>query len=127
MKHVLAFAMVVALVVALVLGCTTTRTLPDGTVEVEQLDPQALAAFIELARAAIEVAAATNEAEPDADEPDGDVLADVLEAAALAQAAQLILQDGVTADELESLKEIYAQVEELLARNNVRLKIKTTR
>lgn len=123
MKHVLAFAMVVALV----LGCTTTRTLPDGTVEVEQLDPQALAAFVELARAAIEVAAATNEAEPDADEPYGDVFADVLEAAALAQAAQLILQDGVTADELESLKEIYAQVEELLARNNVRLKIKTTR
>ena len=32
MKHVLALAMVVALV----LGCTTTRTLPDGTVEVEQ-------------------------------------------------------------------------------------------
>jgi len=119
--------MVVALVVALVLGCTTTRTLPDGTVEVEQLDPQALAAFVELARAAIEVAAVTNEAEPDTDAPDGDVFADVLEAAALAQAAQLILQDGVTADELESLKEIYAQVEELLARNNVRLKIKTTR
>jgi len=123
MKHVLALAMVVALV----LGCTTTRTLPDGTVEVEQLDPQALAAFVELARAAIEVAAATNEAEPDTDAPDGDVFADVLEAAALAQAAQLILQDGVTAEEMESLKEIYAQVEALLARNNVRLKIKTTR
>ena len=123
MKHVLALAMVVALV----LGCTTTRTLPDGTVEVEQLDPQALAAFVELARAAIEVAAAMNEAEPDTDAPDGDVFADVLEAAALAQAAQLILQDGVTAEELESLKEIYAQVEALLARNNVRLKIKTTR
>lgn len=123
MKHVLALAMVVALV----LGCTTTRTLPDGTVEVEQLDPQALAAFVELARAAIEVAAAMNEAEPDTDAPDGDVFADVLEAAALAQAAQLILQDGVTAEEMESLKEIYAQVEALLARNNVRLKIKTTR
>ena len=123
MKHVLAFAMVVALV----LGCTTTRTLPDGTVEVEQLDPQALAAFVELARAAIEVAAATNEAEPDADEPDGDVFADVLEAAALAQAAQLILQDGVTAEEMDSLKQIYAQVEELLVRNNVRLKLKTAR
>ena len=123
MKHVLAFAMVVALV----LGCTTTRTLPDGTVEVEQLDPQALAAFVELARAAIEVAAATNDAKPEADEPDGDVLADVLEAAALAQAAQLILQDGVTAEEMESLKQIYAQVEELLARNNVRLKLKTAR
>lgn len=121
MKHVLAIAMVVALV----LGCTTTRTLPDGTVEVEQLDPQALAAFVELARAAIEVAAATNDAKPEADEPDGDVLADVLEAAALAQAAQLILQDGVTAEEMESLKQIYAQVEELLARNNVKLKLKT--
>jgi len=115
------------MVVALVLGCTTTRTLPDGTVEVEQLDPQALAAFVELARAAIEVAAATNEAEPDADEPDGDVFADVLEAAALAQAAQLILQDGVTAEEMDSLKQIYAQVEELLVRNNVRLKLKTAR
>ena len=123
MKHVFAIAMVVALV----LGCTTTRTLPDGTVEVEQLDPQALAAFVELARAAIEVAAATNDAKPEADEPDGDVLADVLEAAALAQAAQLILQDGVTAEEMESLKQIYAQVEELLARNNVRLKLKTAR
>ena len=121
MKHVFAIAMVVAVV----LGCTTTRTLPDGTVEVEQLDPQALAAFVELARAAIEVAAATNDAKPEADEPDGDVLADVLEAAALAQAAQLILQDGVTAEEMESLKQIYAQVEELLARNNVKLKLKT--
>lgn len=123
MKHVFAIAMVVALV----LGCTTTRTLPDGTVEVEQLDPQALAAFVELARAAIEVAAATNDAKPESDEPDGDVLADVLEAAALAQAAQLILQDGVTTEEMESLKQIYAQVEELLARNNVRLKLKTAR
>ena len=121
MKHAFAIAMVVALV----LGCTTTRTLPDGTVEVEQLDPQALAAFVELARAAIEVAAATNDAKPEADGPDGDVFADVLEAAALAQAAQLILQDGVTAEEMESLKQIYAQVEELLARNNVRLKLKT--
>jgi len=55
------------------------------------------------------------------------VFADVLEAAALAQAAQLILQDGVTAEEMESLKEIYAQVEELLARNNVRLKLQTAR
>ena len=51
-------------------GCTTTRTFPDGTVEVEALDPNALAAFVQLANGAMELIAAERESVVEEEEGD---------------------------------------------------------
>lgn len=103
------------------IGCTTTRTLPDGTVEIEQLDPVALQAFVRLAEAALEVAQATHEADSPRNQA---LLADMLEMNQLVQAAQLILADGVTAEEQAQLAELYERAQEILSRNGVNLKLK---
>jgi len=103
------------------IGCTTTRTLPDGTVEVEQLDPVALQAFVRLAEAALEVAQATHEADSPRNQT---LLADLLEMNQLVQAAQLILTDGVTPEEQAQLAALYEQAQTILSRNGIHLKLK---
>ena len=103
------------------IGCTTTRTFPDGTVEVEQIDPVALQAFVRLAEAALEVAQATHEA----DTPESrNLLADMLEMNQIVQAAQLLVADGVTEEEQAQLAELYTRAREILARNGVNLKLR---
>jgi len=112
------------LIIALVVGCTTTRTLPDGTVEVEQIDPAVLQAFVQLASAALDVAAATQaDNDVDVDHSESNLARDMVAMAAIAQEIQLIFADGITAEEQERLVELYAQAEEILDRNGVRLKL----
>jgi len=108
---------------ALMASCTTTRTLPDGTVEVEQLDPAALQAFVRLAEAALEVVQATHEADKPGSQ-DRSLLADIVEMSDIVQAAQLIMADGnVTAEEQEKLEQLYARASQILSRNGVNLKL----
>ena len=112
------------LIIALVVGCTTTRTLPDGTVEVEQIDPAVLQAFVQLASAALDVAAATQaDNDVDVDHSESNLARDMVAMAAIAQEIQIVLADGITAEEQERLVELYAQAEEILDRNGVRLKL----
>jgi len=112
------------LIIALVVGCTTTRTLPDGTVEVEQIDPAVLQAFVQLAQAALDVAAATQaDNDVDVDHSESNLARDMVAMAAIAQEIQIVLADGITAEEQERLVELYAQAEEILDRNGVRLKL----
>jgi len=116
------------LLIALLVGCTTTRTLPDGTVEVEQLDPVALQAFVQLAQAALETAVSMHDdSNPVEEEQQNNAAEDILAMAQLAQAAQLLLADGVTAEELESLQDLYEQAEVILERNGVHLKLKVNK
>jgi len=113
------------LIIALVVGCTTTRTLPDGTVEVEQIDPAVLQAFVQLASAALDVAAATQaDNDVDVDHSESNLARDMVAMAAIAQEIQLIFADGITAEEQERLVELYEEAEEILDRNGVRLKIR---
>jgi len=113
------------LIIALVVGCTTTRTLPDGTVEVEQIDPAVLQAFVQLASAALDVAAATQaDNDVDVDHSESNLARDMVAMAAIAQEIQLIFADGITAEEQERLVELYEEAEEILERNGVRLKIR---
>jgi len=113
------------LIIALVVGCTTTRTLPDGTVEVEQIDPAVLQAFVQLAQAALDVAAATQaDNDVDVDHSESNLARDMVAMAAIAQEIQIVLADGITAEEQERLVELYEQAEEILDRNGVHLKIR---
>ncbi len=112
------------LIIALVVGCTTTRTLPDGTVEVEQIDPAVLQAFVQLASAALDVAAATQaDNDVDVDDSESNLARDMVAMAGIAQEIQLILADGITGEEQERLVELYEEAEEILDRNDIRLKL----
>lgn len=111
-------------------GCTTTRTFPDGTVEVEALDPNALAAFVQLANGAMELIAAEREsvAEEEEGDPNAETLvADMLSMQTILLRAQAIMEDGVTEDELVMLQDLYAQVNELLERHGINIKVSTPR
>lgn len=115
---------VVGLLILALAGCTTTRTLPDGTVEVEQLDPAVIQAFVALASAALEAHEATSD-DTVPDQPDRDLMADILELQEIAQATRLIAADGVTAEELAQLQALYRRASEILARNGVRVKVQS--
>lgn len=111
-------------------GCTTTRTFPDGTVEVEALDPNALAAFVQLANGAMELIAAERESVVEEEEGDPNVetlVADMLSMQTILLRAQAIMEDGVTEDELVMLQDLYAQVNGLLERHGINIKVSTPR
>ena len=111
-------------------GCTTTRTFPDGTVEVEALDPNALAAFVQLANGAMELIAAERESvvEEEEGDPNAETLvADMLSMQTILLRAQAIMEDGVTEDELVMLQDLYAQVNGLLERHGINIKVSTPR
>jgi len=111
-------------------GCTTTRTLPDGTVEVEALDPNALAAFVQLANGAMELIAAEQESvvEEEEGDPNAETLvADMLSMQTIMLRAQAIMEDGVTEDELVMLQDLYAQANALLERHGINIKVATPR
>ena len=112
-------------------GCTTTRTLPDGTVEVEALDPNALAAFVQLANGAMELIAAEQESvveEEEEGDPNAETLvADMLSMQTILLRAQAIMEDGVTEDELVMLQDLYAQANGLLERHGINIKVATPR
>ncbi len=123
MQKMITLLLAAAVALGACLGCTTTRTLPDGTVEVESLDPAALQAFVVLATAALEAAQATRDS-GGIDQPPRDLLEDIVTLQEIARATQLIAQDGVTAEELVELQELYRQASVILERNGVRLKLK---
>jgi len=111
-------------------GCTTTRTFPDGTVEVEALDPNALAAFVQLANGAMELIAAEQGSvvEEEEGDPNAETLvADMLSMQTILLRAQAIMEDGVTEDELVMLQDLYAQVNGLLERHGINIKVSTPR
>ena len=112
-------------------GCVTTRTLPDGTVEVEALDPNALAAFVQLANGAMELIAAEQESvveEEEEGDPNAETLvADMLSMQTILLRAQAIMEDGVTEDELVMLQDLYAQANGLLERHGINIKVSTPR
>ena len=111
-------------------GCTTTRTFPDGTVEVEALDPNALAAFVQLANGAMELIAAEQGSVVEEEEGDPNVetlVADMLSMQTILLRAQAIMEDGVTEDELVMLQDLYAQVNGLLERHGINIKVSTPR
>lgn len=111
-------------------GCTTTRTFPDGTVEVEALDPNALAAFVQLANGAMELIAAEQGSVVEEEEGDPNVetlVADMLSMQTILLRAQAIMEDGVTEDELVMLQDLYAQANALLERHGINIKVSTPR
>jgi len=111
-------------------GCTTTRTFPDGTVEVEALDPNALAAFVQLANGAMELIAAEQGSVVEEEEGDPNVetlVADMLSMQTILLRAQAIMEDGVTEDELVMLQDLYAQANALLERHGINIKVATPR
>ena len=111
-------------------GCTTTRTFPDGTVEVEALDPNALAAFVQLANGAMELIAAERGSvvEEEEGDPNAETLvADMLSMQTILLRAQAIMEDGVTEDELVMLQDLYAQANALLERHGINIKVSTPR
>lgn len=111
-------------------GCTTTRTFPDGTVEVEALDPNALAAFVQLANGAMELIAAEQGSvvEEEEGDPNAETLvADMLSMQTILLRAQAIMEDGVTEDELVMLQDLYAQANALLERHGINIKVATPR
>lgn len=111
-------------------GCTTTRTFPDGTVEVEALDPNALAAFVQLANGAMELIAAEQGSvvEEEEGDPNAETLvADMLSMQTILLRAQAIMEDGVTEDELVMLQDLYAQANALLERHGINIKVSTPR
>ena len=111
-------------------GCTTTRTFPDGTVEVEALDPNALAAFVQLANGAMELIAAEQGSVVEEEEGDPNVetlVADMLSMQTIMLRAQAIMEDGVTEDELVMLQDLYTQVNGLLERHGINIKVSTPR
>lgn len=111
-------------------GCTTTRTFPDGTVEVEALDPNALAAFVQLANGAMELIAAERGSvvEEEEGDPNAETLvADMLSMQTILLRAQAIMEDGVTEDELVMLQDLYAQANALLERHGINIKVATPR
>lgn len=109
-------------------GCTTTRTLPDGTVEVEALDPNALAAFVQLANGAMELIAAEQAPVVEEGDPNAETLvADVLSMQTILLRAQAIMEDGVTEDELVMLQDLYSQANTLLERHGINIKVATPR
>ena len=58
----------------LAFGCTTTTTHPDGTVEVESLDPAALAVLQQIVDAIVEIQLADDAADRQAASDDADEL-----------------------------------------------------
>lgn len=129
---ILHFLIGVSIGVSLLLtgGCTTTRTFPDGTVEVEALDPNALAAFVQLANGAMELIAAEQGSvvEEEEGDPNAETLvADMLSMQTIMLRAQAIMEDGVTEDELVMLQDLYAQVNGLLERHGINIKVSTPR
>ena len=109
-------------------GCTTTRTLPDGTVEVEALDPNALAAFVQLANGAMELIAAEQAPVVEEGDPNAETLvADMLSMQTILLRAQAIMEDGVTEDELVMLQDLYSQANALLERHGINIKVATPR
>lgn len=129
---ILHFLIGVSIGVSLLLtgGCTTTRTLPDGTIEVEALDPNALAAFVQLANGAMELIAAEQGSVVEEEEGDPNVetlVADMLSMQTIMLRAQAIMEDGVTEDELVMLQDLYAQVNGLLERHGINIKVSTPR
>jgi len=109
-------------------GCTTTRTLPDGTVEVEALDPNALAAFVQLANGAMELIAAEQAPVVEEGDPNAETLvADMLSMQTILLRAQAIMEDGVTEDELVMLQDLYSQANTLLERHGINIKVATPR
>ena len=106
----------------IVAGCTTTRTLPDGTVEVESLDPVVIQAFVTLASAALEAHQATG-GNGGIDQEPRDLLEDIMELQMIVQATRALAADGVTSEELAELQELYRRASEILARNGVRVKV----
>ncbi len=109
-------------------GCTTTRTLPDGTVEVEALDPNALAAFVQLANGAMELIAAEQAPVVEEGDPNAETLvADMLSMQTILLRAQAIMEDGVTEDELVMLQDLFAQANALLERHRINIKVATPR
>lgn len=120
--------MVPLLVAALVaFGCIhTTTTYPDGrVVEVEQIDPYLAEGFISLGQAAIQLAAAKTPEAADVSDDDAPPLAeDLLRVQAIATETQLLMQDGVTADEVARLTELYKETAEIMERQGIRVRMK---
>lgn len=108
-------------------GCTTTTQYPDGRIVTEGLDPDVVAAFVNLGISGLELAAAKQGA--DVDEPpveeDGDpnIVADLLEVQRIAKEIEEIREDGVTEEESEKLIQLYDQTSALLRRWGVNVKV----
>jgi len=60
----------------------------------------------------------------DVDHSESNLARDMVAMAAIAQEIQIVLADGITAEEQERLVELYEQAEEILDRNGVHLKIR---
>lgn len=119
--------MVPLLVAALVaFGCIhTTTTYPDGRiVEVEQIDPVIAQAFIELGETAL-AAAVAKTPEPEVPvEPDAPSLVeDLVRVQSIVAETQMIMQNGVTAEESQRLTELYNETAAILSRQGVRVRL----
>lgn len=108
-------------------GCATTTQYPDGRIVTEGLDPEIVAAFVNLGISGLELAAAKQgvDMEEPPPEPDGDpnIVADLLEVQAIATEIEKIREDGVTEEERERLIQLYNQTSALLRRWGVNVKL----
>lgn len=108
-------------------GCSTTTQYPDGRIVTEGLDPEIVAAFVNLGISGLELAAAKQgvDMKEPPPEPDGDpnIVADLLEVQAIATEIEKIREDGVTEEERERLIQLYNQTSALLRRWGVNVKL----
>ena len=86
-------------------GCRTTRTHTDGTIEMTEIDHEALAAFIGLARDVLEYKAAHDS---------------LAELASIQRDMEAIVVDGrITKEELALLRELYESTKKVLESEGV--------
>jgi len=114
---------IITLAVLAAVGCaSTTTTYPDGRiVEERRIDPEFLSAAIALGQSALQLAAAERA------ESTPPLRADLARVELIVAEVQAILVDGVTVDEYVRLRELYDEVQAILAGQGVKvnLKVKT--
>ena len=116
----LTLMLVIGFLVGFEVGCRTTRTNTDGSVEVTEIDREALASIIDLAMAVMEYKQTHSETP---EEPAPDIVDTIAQLMTIQSEIHAINADGViTPEETQRLREIYASVSEILKSQGAEIK-----